>query len=169
MSQHEELIQGIHECQLMYIYVLLKVEKQTEKHIDLDCGTDRHEHSLQTEDENPTSEISNVQQNTVRFYETPQSATPLTQNRVPLKDTETIYTLTQSDIHVPCVPEMDNTDDYTCSYNTTQKDYNTNQRSQYQQPAYQETTESLLGQPLCYQTYSNNSRKKKPFYGSATR
>ena len=165
MSQHE-LIQGIHDR--MSAYVLLTVEKQIEKLIDLDGDTDRHEHSLQTENENPTSEISNVQQNTVCFCETPQSATLLTQNRVPLKDTETTYTLTQSEI--PCEPEMDNTDEYTYSYNTaqnsyntTQNDYSTNQRSQYQQPPYQETIESLIGQPPYYQTSSNNNRKKKSF------
>ena len=92
MSQHEELIQGIHDR--VSAYVLLKAERQIEKLIDLDSDTDRREYSLQTENENPTSEISNVQQTTVRFCETPQSATLPIQNRVPLKDTENTYTLT---------------------------------------------------------------------------
>ena len=36
--------------------------------------------------------------------------------------------------------------------------------SQYHQPAYHETTESLIDQVLYYQTSSNDSRKKKPFF-----
>ena len=149
ISRHSELIQGIHDRVLAY--VLLKVEKQIEKLIDLDNDVSEQEYTSHTFNETETDDAHH------------EFSPPNTGNRpsVTFKDqvNKPVYPenrlINQS---VTTMPE---------AYNQRQcrkpEKWDSYSNDTYQQPTNDGTVEYNNGQPLFYQADPNVVRKEKRF------
>ena len=149
ISRHSELIQGIHDR--VSAYVLLKVEKQIEKLIDLDNDVSEQEYTSHTFNETETVDAHH------------EFSPPNTGNSpsVTFKDqvNKPVYSenrlINQS---VTTMPE---------AYNQRQcrkpEKWDSYSNDTYQQPTNDGTVEYNNGQPLFYQADPNVVRKEKRF------